>query len=467
MNRNEKRNKTILKNTVIFSIGNLGSKVLAYVMMLVYTHFISTSDLGYYDLIMTTVSLVAPLATMAFDEGEYRWLISARVEDRTRIISTCIKTVIATTLCLIAALFLLNVGFHFRYVVLIALYLGGSLIYSLVLNATRGLSHNKLYAASGILNSCILLVMELVGLVALHMGIEALLIANVISNTLTILFLYFKQQEFWGIGRQKYDRKLARQIFNYSMPLVPNQISWWIVNSSDRYIILFFLGTSFNGIYAISNKFPTVVTVITTIVYMALQETIIKEYNASDRNAFYSKTFKNYYVFLFSLIMCGIPATKLVINWFVSAAYNDAYKYMPFLYMSTVFSALSSLLGIGYQISKETKRSVLSTITAAGVNVAVNVLLIRFIGLHAASFSTLVAYVVLFIVRIYHSKRYFTLKINWALFIGMFALSILVAGVSYISNDVINIILTVVTAFIIFYCNKGIINLILKKKAMA
>lgn len=459
------RNKTIVKNTVIFAIGNFGSKILAYVMVLVYTHFISTSDLGYYDLILTTVSLITPLVTMAFDEGEYRWLIGT--DDKTEqknIISTCIKSVFFTTVGSVIVLLLLNFGFHFQYVGLIALYMASMLIYSLFLNAVRGLSDNKLYAISGILNSCILLVCELIGLVVLHLGIEALLDSYFISNCITILFIYFKQKEFHGFLREKYDKQLAKSVFNYSIPLVPNQISWWIVNSSDRYIILFFLGTSFNGIYALSNKFPTVVTTITSIVYMALQETMIKEYNSPDRDKFYSRIFRRYYVLLFTLVMCGIPATKLVIEWFVSSAYHDAYKYMPFLFMSTVFSALNSFLGIGYQISKETSRSVTSTILAAIINVAVNVGTIKFIGLHAASLSTLVAYFCLFVVRIYHSKKYFTLHINWAKFITLFILTGIVASVSYFANNFANILVLCIAVAYMLYVNKNIIKTMLKKK---
>lgn len=458
------RNKRIIKNTVVFAIGNFGSKILAYIMVLVYTYYIGKSELGYYDLILTTVNLLHPLLLMAFDEGIYRWLIGDDETDQTVIFSTCIKTTGLTTIASIGILLLVNLFFDFQYVGYIALFIATTMMYSMFLNSIRGLTKNKLYATSGIMNSVIILLIEVIGLVFLSMGIECLLIAKIIGNTVAMIFLYVNAPEFHGFWRIPINRSLAKSIFKYSFPLVPNQISWWIVNGSDRYIILFFLGTDYNGIYTISNKFPTIITTITAIVYLALQETIIKEYNSPDRDEFYSKTFEKYYTLLFSLILCAIPATDLVIRWFVSPAYSDAWRYIGFLYLSTVFSALSSFMGIGYQISKETKRSVVSTISAAGINVLINVIFAPIIGLHAASTSTFIAYFVLFLIRIRHCKRYFTLHINWKLFGLLLGVSLGVIAGSYFLNEIGNIILAVTAFAALLVLNKNFVLGIIKSK---
>ena len=458
------RNRKIVHNTIIFAIGNFGSKVLAYVMVLIYTHYIDAPDLGYYDLILTTVSLIQPIFIMGFNEGIYRWLIGNEKTEIKEILSTCLKTTTFTSLCSIILLLLLNLKFQFRDISLIVFFIVSSMLYTMVQNAIRGLTNNKLYAASGILHSFIILLFEVIGLLILSMGIEALLISKILANVFTILFIYIHEPSFRGIIKTPLNKGLAKEVFNYSMPLVPNQVSWWIVNSSDRYIILGFLGTAYNGIYTVSNKFPTIITTITSIVYFALQETIIKEYSSEDRDKFYSDTFKNYYTLLFSLIICAIPATNVIINWFVSAEYLDAWKYTGFLYLSTVFCALSSFLGIGYQISKETKRSVVSTVSAAGINILINVVFISLIGLHAASFSTFFAYFSLFIIRIFHSKKYFTLKINWLYFGGFTLASIGMILCSYYSNVGINIALAIGSGLIMLYLNRSILKSLLKKK---
>ena len=458
------RNKRIVKNTIVFAIGNFGSKILAYIMVLVYTHYIGKEELGYYDLILTTVNLLHPLLLMAFDEGIYRWLIGNEA-DKKQIFSSCIKTTGITTALSVIVLLIINFVFHFQYIQYIALFIVTSMMYSMFQNTVRGFAKNKIYAFSGILNSTIILTIELVGLCFLNLGVECLLIAKISANIIAIVFMYLNMSEIHHFWRLPVKWQLSKEVFAYSFPLVPNQISWWIVNSSDRYIILFFLGTAYNGIYSISNKFPTIITTITAIIYLALQETIIKEYKSQDRDEFYSDIFEKYYTLLFSLVFCAIPATNLVIRWFVSTEYSEAWKYIGFLYLSTIFSALSSFLGIGYQISKETKRSVISTVSAAAINILINVVFISYIGLHAASFSTFIAYFTLMIIRIKHSRKYFTIHIKWPLFIGYTLIATIIVFVSYITNTIGNLLIAVfAAAFVLCFNRKFILSIFKLKK---
>lgn len=451
------RMKKILKNTIAYTIGNFGSKILAYVMVLVYTHYITKADLGYYDLILTTVSLLQPIVLLMLDDGAYRWLVDDSIQNKRSVLSTCIKTAIITTIVSTIVFLAINLKLQVKYVWLIILYFATGIIYQIVLNSVRGLSNSRLYAESGILNSIIVLIFEMIGLMIFKLGIEALLISKVLANIFSVIFLYKHQKEFCGIALEKYDGNLIREILHYSLPLIPNNIGWWVVNSSDRYVILFFLGASFNGIYSIANKFPTVVTVITGILYLSLQESMLKEYNSPDRDHFYSEIYIRFIRFIFPIAMCGIPATRIVLELFAGLEYREAWMYSGFLFLSTVYSSLSGLLGIGYQISRETKRSVVSTVGAVLVNVVINISLIKSIGLYAASFSTLLSYMFLFFVRIIHSKKYYKININWLEFVTYNILSVIIIYLTFVLKGILPIVgLTMICTSVLLISNKGI-----------
>lgn len=462
------RESNILKNTAIYAIGNFGSKILAYIMVLVYTHFITPNELGYYDLILITISLILPIVMCSLDEGIYRWLIDTEDKNIDETISTCTKTIIGTTLIIGCAVLLLNYFFHIQYVIQIILLLSSMAIYQLFLNIVRGLSNSKTYASSGIINSSIDLILEFIGLVFLNMGIEVLLVSKILANLTTIGYLCFKQKELRGCLKGKFNTNIIKPLLSYSLPLIPNSLSWWIVNSSDRYIILFFLGSTYNGIYSVANKFPTVITTITGIVYLSLQESIIKEYNSSDRDKFYSRVFKNYYTILFLLVICAIPATRLIVQWFIGLNYSNAWEFTGFLYIGAVFSALSAFLGIGYQISKETKRSMISTVSAAILNIFITLLLIRYMDLYAVSFSTMIAYIFLFGLRIKHSKKYFQLKIKWAHFLLLNFCACISIVVSYLPNILVIIFAELIIILLVLITNRKLIfdflNIIKKRK---
>lgn len=453
------QSKQLMKNTAIYAVGNIGSKVLAYIMVLVYSHYISSEELGYYDLILATVSMIYPIVACQISDAVYRYLIDAEDKTREIILATTFKFLLVTTSISVIIFSFIASEYNLKYSVWIALYLVSTIFYFFFHDAIRGLAENRKYAMVGILNSIFMLLIEIFGLLILKMGVLALLVANVFSMFFCIGLMICWQDQFWHLFRTKFNKAIFLELIKYSSPLVPNTICWWVVNSSDRYIILLFLGASFNGIYAISNKFPTILTTITGIFYLAWQESAIKEYNSPNRDIFFSDIFNKYYNLLFSLCVAAIPMTHIVIELFVGAEYVTAWQYSGFLYLGAAFSALCSFLGLGYQISKETIRSTMTTIIAAVINLIVNLVLIKNIGLHAASLSTFIAYLFLFFYRIIHTKRYFTLSVSWKEFYSRLGLVFLVMIETFlIRNLIVSAFVAVCSAVYIFIINKEIFS---------
>lgn len=429
---NMKKQTNLAKNTLIYAIGNFGSKILAYVMVLVYSYYITPEELGYYDVVLTTISMVQPLVIFQINDGVFRFLIDSEKDQRTAIVGNTMKFLCMTTLAS-EIVFAVFCGFvNVRYAVWVGLLLFTNMFFLLMQDIVRGLGLSKEYAAYGVLNSVVMLVLETVGLIVLNLGVKALIISKACAFGVCIVTMFVRHGILLQALREKLSKAVLGPILRYSAPLVPNTICWWVVNASDRYIILFALGAAYNGIYSMATKFPTVLTMITVIFFMAWQETAIKEYNTSERDNFFSEIFHKYSVLLFSLCLCAIPVTRIVIELFVSAAYREAWKYTGFLYLGAAFSALCSFLGMGYQISKETARSLATTIFAAILNFGINIACVHFVGLQAASFSTFAAYLFLFLIRLKHSQRYFTLTIRWGVFGSLFAAVLAMMALSFI-----------------------------------
>ena len=406
----------LVKKTAIYAIGNFGSKILAYVMVLVYSYFITADELGYYDLVLTTISMLQPLVLFQINDGVYRYLVDSKKEERSTIIGNGFSFLCLTTLLAEFLFLLVNFRLDIQYAVWVGALFASTMFFVFLQDAVRGLGQSKLYAAMGVLNSVVMLLCEIVGLLLLRLGILALLISKVIANVSCILVMLLCVPDMRSAAHHRVHYPMLLPLLKYSAPLVPNTISWWVVNSSSRYIILGFLGASFNGLFAMATKFPTILTTITSIFYLAWQESAIKEYHSPNRDQFFSDVFRKYYILLLTLCLCAVPATRFVIELFVADEYKTAWQYTGFLYLGAVFSALCSFLGMGYQISKETARSFSTTVFAAGLNILVNIGLIKMIGLHAASIATFAAYLFLFFIRVKHTKRYFTLAVEWKTF---------------------------------------------------
>ena len=71
--KSDLRNKYLLKNTIIFFIGNFGSKILQFLLVPFYTNILSTSEYGTLDLINVINMVLIPLITFNISESIMRF----------------------------------------------------------------------------------------------------------------------------------------------------------------------------------------------------------------------------------------------------------------------------------------------------------------------------------------------------------------------------------------------------------
>ncbi len=458
------QNSRLIKNTAIYAAGNISSKVLSYIMVMVYSHYILPEELGYYDIVITTVSMLLPIVMVELHEGMYRFLVDSGKYKKFEVLATSFKTLLLIAISSEIGFFIFSKFINVELSLLIIFYSISMILYYTIQMAVRGLSDNKLYASVGVINSLIILVCEVVGIVLLHHGIDALLFSMGFAYFVSTLLFFIKKVELKHCFTSKVNGDLLKELLKYSAPLIPTTICWAVVNSCDRYIIKWNLGKEYNGIFAMSAKFPTMITTITSIFYMAWQESAIKEYHSANRDYFFSNVFEKYSVLLFSSCLCSIPAMKFMTLLFLDEKYSASWMFTGSLFLAACYMALCSFLGLGYQISKQTLKSTINSLIAAIINVIINLSFIKLIGLHAASISTLVSYMALFFIRVYDTRRYFSIKYNWGKIIGLQVVSVLLIVFTFVVDNSIAIgSVTIICIICWFYFNKSIFEPIIKK----
>ena len=107
---------------------------------------------------------------------------------------------------------------------------------------------------------------------------QGLLISTLVAQLLTLFYLVFSSKAWEYISLNLIQLKVFKRVSTYSIPLVPNNLAWWIINASDRTIVAHFLGTAANGIYSIANKFPNVFINFYDILNLSWTETVSLHY---------------------------------------------------------------------------------------------------------------------------------------------------------------------------------------------
>lgn len=448
------KNKELVKNTIIIFIGKFCTQFITLLLLPLYTHFLSTEDYGYIDLIQTYLTFFIPLILLKIDAGIFRFLIDARKseEEKNKIITNGIF-IMFVELIISTILFAVTVKiFSIKYSILIVMNLISLSVLTFLLQIVRGIGKNKQYSFSSIIAAIVTIVLNLIFLVGFHKNGKYVLIASLISNIICTIYLLIVNKILKNVKIKYIDKKLIKDLLKYSIPMIPNELSWWIVHVSDRTIISYALGVAANGIYSVSCKFSNILSSIFNIFNLSWQESAALHINDTDKDEFFSNVINK----VFNLFICfciGILAClPFVFELLIKDSYREAYKYVPILLLANIFSVLIGLIGSIYVAKKMTKEVAKTTMIAAIINLTIDIALIKVIGIYAAAISTLVSYMLLAIYRYIDVQKYVKVKIpikNIVVNSIIFILVVVLYLYNNIALNVINLLLCILYAIIV------------------
>ena len=440
------KGKDLAKNTAIVSIGKICTQLITFLLLPVYTAVLSNEEYGVVDLLNTLTSLLLPIVTLQIEQGIFRYLIDCREnnEKQIKLITTIIRFMIIQSIVCIVIFLCVSPFIHneYKYFLMANLLMG--IFSSLLLQICRGLGDNATYAIGSFITGAFTVVLNVIFIVAFRWGAYGMLGATAISNFICSVYIFLKRKIYKYIKPKQFDKKILKEIIKYSVPLIPNMISWWIVSASDRTIISAVIGIAQNGIYSAANKFSGVFTTLYSVFNLTWTESASININSEDRDEFFSKILDFVIRFFGCLCLGTIAVMPFAFNILINEKFAEAYYQIPILILGSVFNILVSFVGSIYVAKKLTKEIAKTSIIAAVINIFVNIVLIKSIGLYAASISTVIAYALMFIYRWIDVKKYVKFNVNKIL---MFALTIMY-GITiftyYLKNTTISVVVLVI-----------------------
>ena len=474
--------KQLMKNTIIIAIGKLSTQIISYLLLPLYTSQLDPSEYGNYDFICTLSVFLCPIITLLMEESMFRYLIDAdsKVQRKKIITQTIIYTFFGTVLFTIIAALIMGFGTDYTpmYITAIITFVISNILIGLSNALSRGLGKIKLYSVSNFILGISTIILNIVFILALNAGAEGLLWANTIANAFTaiVILAILKLPKYIG----KIDKPLMKDMIKYSGPLVPNSISWSIINMSDRIILTQMVSSAANGIYAMANKFPNIINVLYGYFYTAWKESAAKIVKEDNKNQYYNSIYHDAKRFLYAVTICLIAVMPFAFPIFINEAYNEAYVYIPIVMIATYYSNLSSFYGGIFSAYKDTKIMGTTTIVAAVINLVIDLLLVNTLKIYAACFSTLIANLIVYFYRKKKLKKYLKLKeLKWQgpmLFLALICLAYYAKYIPGVGNNTvllwtINVISLLIAVLYSLLNNwkfiKGIVNTIKGKFSRA
>lgn len=459
------REKQLIKNTGILALGKICTQFVSFFLLPLYTAYLSTKEYGVVDLLNNYVSLLIPIFFFQMDQALFRYLIDARKNDKKKseIVTTALTTVSIQAIIFIIVYLVASIFIHNEYKYFLLTNVLAAMYSSMLLQICRGLGDNTSYSLGSLVSGISTIVLNVIFITIFHMGAYGMLIATLIANILCIIFLFFRKKIYKLLIKKNYKKSTRKELWKYSIPLIPNQLSWWIVNVSDRTIITHFIDVGANGIYSAANKFSTICITFFNFFNMTWSESASMHIKDGDSDVFFSKILNISLKLFSSLCFVIIALMPFCFKYLITGAgYVSAYYQIPILMLATIFTITVSLLGSIYVALKKSNEIAKTSILAAIINILINIVFINKIGLFAASISTVVAYLSMSIYRYIDVQKYVKVKVELKSILYILLLSILVITTYYIRNNILCLISLVITIIFSIYFNKDIIKSLLK-----
>lgn len=282
----DKRITKLLGNTSIFAIGSLSSKLLVFLLLPIYTNVLTTSQYGEIDLFTTSLAICIPLLSLSIFDAVFRWLLDKEA-DKVKIISSGF-VVSSLSIFIAAAAILIGMFANLPELIIFSVASVLSVFQSLMMNIARGFEKVQLYVSAGLINTFSSALITILGLLFFKMGQLSYYLGIIAGLMISIVILAFKLKIWQYIKFNLDSIRVCRNLLMYSVPLIPNAISWWLTTSVNRYFIIMFLGINANGLFSVSTKIPAIMTMIFSVFSQAWQISSVQNYESQDKSAFYS-----------------------------------------------------------------------------------------------------------------------------------------------------------------------------------
>lgn len=452
MDGSHNREKSFVKSMAILIIGTVVPKLASFVTLPLYTAYLTKTEYGTYDLLLTLCSLFIPISTLMTPSACFRFLLDCHNDEEKKkevITNSFAIMFFMTGISLVVLFFILyNQPLYLR--LLICIYLFFDALLSMFQQIARGLSKNHVYSISAIILSFGNMFLAMLFLIVIDLGISGVVFSLTASTVISALYIFSHLKIFKYVSFSCFDKKNTLGILKYSWPLVPNNISSWAMNMSDRLVVLYFLGVEQNAVLAVAHKIPQILLLAQNAYTMAWQENAAVSVNDADIGEYYSKMFSILYRFMFCSAMVLIASTRFLFIILIHGDYEEAFYQIPIYFFAFFLSCISTYLGGIYLAYKKSVSVGITTVVSAVINFAVNVVLIQYIGLYAASISTVCGYAFIDIYRFIDIRKIVRLHFNYKEILTGLLLVSASCFLCYFKNtyiDVFNIIFGIAMCF--------------------
>ncbi|NMM95472.1 multidrug transporter [Bifidobacterium sp. DSM 109960] len=427
--------KELLLNTGLFAISSVSAKLIGFVLVPLYTFYLSTGEYGITDMSITVITLLTPLCTCSITDAVLRYALDDK-EYRTKYMSIGMWVTLFSLVIVGLLLPLLDLPFMGglgHYKALFWLNFAVSVLQIYFGTIARILNRIKLIPVVSCSSALCNGICAYIFIAVCNLGIPGYFYSMIISGMVAI-GIYVARGHFLSYLDMRIDsddKALLKRMVCFSLPLVPNALFWWIGTSLNRFLITSMLGIAASGLFAAAGKIPNLITMVYQIFQQAWNLSVFQEFRNSGLARFYENIFKFVIAGMSLAASVLIIASKPIASIVLQKEFFSSWTLMSILVIAVYCNSLNSFLGTISTAAMKTKNLFVTTCIGAVLNVIITWTLIPVCGLVGACLGMALSNFVTLCMRFYISLRIMKFNVPWAETVALFVALAVQAFVSF------------------------------------
>ena len=394
--------KKTINKIFYYAVGTFGSKVIYFLLVPFYSFFLTKSDLGLYDIILASLTILTPIITIQVSDAVYRELHDPTKQSlkSAKAFSSGLSVIFFGLLIFVFIAFIFNNLFANKIFYELVLIQSSFTLYIFFQQSLRGLSLNKEYALMGTMNASLLILFSIILIYFSTIELRNIILAIACAQFISIIFAIYKINFFKLFEIKNISKAKVYELINYSFPLLPNTLSWWLIDLGSRYIILLFIGIEENGLYAVAARYAGIIALVNSIFILSWQDYVINSKSKISLNTNYFSSYLNLFIaFQIGLVILLTSFSNELIYFTTPTDFHNAAKYLPILLISSAFASFCGFYGAFYLKEKRTKKIFTTTLIGSIINIAFCIAFINYLGLYAVAVASFVGFLITFLLR--------------------------------------------------------------------
>lgn len=484
--------KKLFSQTVIYGLGIVLNRSVNFILLPVYTRYYQPQEIGMLTLLQSLSFFLLVIYALGMETSFMKYFIEEKdTKKRSEIYSSTLIFLLLFTGIISTGIYFFServvsvfdfTDFDASILLLkiICILMVADTVYRFPLLLFRAELKAKTYAYINLLTFAVNIISNIVMIVFLKMGIEAVLYSYLLSVIVTLFVSIIITSKYLTFS---VSFKRIKEMLKFGNKFIYIGLCLILIDMSDRFFLKYFFNEKVVGIYWANYRLATVMSLVIAAFKFSWTPYFLNLSNNPGNKKIISDIF-TYFCFaglslflIFSILTDQFVQINILGFQFLDNNYFYGLSIVPLVLLAFFFSGAYSTMNAAPFFTDKTILILFISITGLLINTALNFLLIPIMEMNGAALSTLITYLSMFLIMYYYSQKIYKINYEWnkifrvSILTGVFFL-ISFFGVKNITGSFgIQILLNLLLIFVFFYIIdstgiiklRSVLNILLKK----